>query len=558
MSCFASEETLQAKAADPTKHVNYVQGMVLGVDDFDQEFAYLSERGQWLARDLIGYGTASGLAVTIEDSDKGKRVAVSPGVAVSPRGQLIRVAPKQCALLNEWLKGAVRKDIPAGTTTLPVYVVLCYRDCPTDEVPILGEPCRTEEESMAPSRIVDDFRLELRLDPPPQREEDAVRDFVAWLRQIEIIDFAADPQDLKNFLDAIRAAAQELPSPIDFLYGSPPSTLFIPRSEVCEWLRAAFRLWVTELRPLWQCSVFARGCTSGTGQNEWCLLLAELDVPVLPPGVDWSIDPAREIAINTDRGPFLLHLRMIQEWLLCGRCGSEQLPGSPTQPATTVVSERSFNRSASIGTSVRYAREDHTHGTPPNPVVAHVALETAHNAHLVTGDVQGTLGATSVMALRGVNLGAPPASPANDGNVLIFRTGVWQAEAPSATVIEHTPQAGRYLIVAAGRFQVTDGARIGSTYNNLRVTPVPGVANEYTVTFGPVAGANTPDVVYVPPAPANAPRFTYMIKGTPVTPSGQPGATFNVVALTPTGIQIRVVGGSPQSFMIEISLFGDF
>ena len=252
MSCFASEETLQAKAADPTKHVNYVQGMVLGVDDFDQEFTYLSERGQWLARDLSGYGTVSGLAVTIEDSDKGKRVAVSPGVAVSPRGQLIRVAPKQCAVLNEWLKGAVRKDIPAGTTTLPVYVVLCYRDCPTDEVPILGEPCRTEEESMAPSRIVDDFRLELRLDPPPQREEDAVRDFVAWLRQIEIVDFAADPQDLKNFLDAIRAAAQELPSPIDFLYGSPPSDLFIPRSEVCEWLRAAFGLWVTELRPLWQ------------------------------------------------------------------------------------------------------------------------------------------------------------------------------------------------------------------------------------------------------------------------------------------------------------------
>jgi hypothetical protein len=355
MSCFASEETLQAKAANPTKHVNYVQGMVLGVDDFDQEFTYLSERGQWLARDLIGYGTVSGLAVTIEDSDKGKRVAVSSGVAVSPRGQLIRVAPKQCAVLNEWLKGAIKKDISPGTTTLPVYVVLCYRDCPTDEVPILGEPCRTEEESMAPSRIVDDFRLELRLDSPPQREEDAVRDFVAWLRQIEIVDFAADPQDLKNFLDAIRAAAQELPSPIDFLYGSPPSTLFIPRSEVCEWLRAAFGLWVTELRPLWQSVASACGCTSGTGQNEGCILLAELGLPVLPSGIDWSVDPAREIVINSDRRPFLLHLRMLQEWLLCS--------GSSVQPATTVEPERSFGLRDSVGTSLRYAREDHTHGT---------------------------------------------------------------------------------------------------------------------------------------------------------------------------------------------------
>jgi hypothetical protein len=478
MSCFASEETLQAKAADPTKHVNYVQGMVLGVDDFDQEFTYLSERGQWLARDLIGYGTLSGLAVAIEDSDKGKRVAVSPGVAVSPRGQLIRVAPKQCAVLNEWLKGAVKKDIPAGTTTLPVYVVLCYRDCPTDEVPILGEPCRSEEESMAPSRIVDDFRLELRFDPPPQREEDAVRDFVAWLRQIEIVDFAADPQDLKNFLDAIRAAAQELPSPIDFLYGSPPSTL-IPRSEVCEWLRAAFGLWVTELRPLWQSAAPACGCTSGSDHREECLLLAEVNVPVLPPGDDWSVDPAREIVINSDRRPFLLHLRMLQEWLLCS--------GSSVQPATTVEPERSFGLKDSVGTSLRYARADHTHGT-------------------------------------------------------VSRT---------ISLVEHTPEKGRYLIVAAGHFQVTsvpatNGAPIGPTYNNLRVVPQQQQpAGEYLFTFGPTG--TEPERGYVNPTSQTSPDFMYIVKGT----------TINVVAFKPGGIQIRV-GGSPPSFMIEISLFGEF
>jgi hypothetical protein len=481
MSCFASEETLQAKAADPTKHVNYVQGMVLGVDDFDQEFTYLSQRGQWLARDLIGYGTVSGLAVAIEDSDKGKRVAVSPGVAVSPRGQLIRVAPKQCAVLNEWLKGAIKKDISPGTTTLPVYVVLCYRDCPTDEVPILGEPCRTEEESMAPSRIVDDFRLELRLDSPPQREEDAVRDFVAWLRQIEIVDFAADPQDLKNFLDAIRAAAQELPSPIDFLYGSPPSTLFIPRSEVCEWLRAAFGLWVTELRPLWQSAASACGCTSGTGHYEECLLLAEVDVAVLPPGVDWSVDPAREIVINSDRRPFLLHLRMLQEWLLCS--------GSSVQPATTVEPERSFGLRDSVGTSLRYAREDHTHGT-------------------------------------------------------VSRT---------ISLVEHTEKMGRYLIVAAGHFRA-DGTPIAPTYNNLIVTPEP-VANEYIIKFG--EGTGKADTRYVNPTPED---FTYIVKGTLVASQLAAGANFNVIEFKRDGIRIRVGNAAPrpESFMIEISLFGKF
>ena len=34
---------------DPFKHVNYSLGMVLGVDDFTQEFAYLSGRDQTLS-----------------------------------------------------------------------------------------------------------------------------------------------------------------------------------------------------------------------------------------------------------------------------------------------------------------------------------------------------------------------------------------------------------------------------------------------------------------------------------------------------------------------------
>jgi len=34
-------------APDPTKHVNYTLGMLLGVDDFNQEFAYLQD-GNWM------------------------------------------------------------------------------------------------------------------------------------------------------------------------------------------------------------------------------------------------------------------------------------------------------------------------------------------------------------------------------------------------------------------------------------------------------------------------------------------------------------------------------
>src|SRR5207253_641187 len=75
----------------------------LGVEDFTQEHAYLSERDRWLARDLLGYGTAWGLSVTTQVGTRGPEVRVSPGVALSPRGQLIRVTPAQCAALDAWL-----------------------------------------------------------------------------------------------------------------------------------------------------------------------------------------------------------------------------------------------------------------------------------------------------------------------------------------------------------------------------------------------------------------------------------------------------------------------
>src|ERR1041385_7960665 len=132
MSCFSSTtNTTTTGAPDPTKHVNYNIGMVLGVDDFTQEFAYLSGRDQWMARDLIGYGTVRGLSVTSDiDPEKGPRVMVEPGVAVSPGGQMICVPAAQCAYLRDWVADhASEVSEAAGSplaTSIRLYVVLCY------------------------------------------------------------------------------------------------------------------------------------------------------------------------------------------------------------------------------------------------------------------------------------------------------------------------------------------------------------------------------------------------------------------------------------------------
>jgi hypothetical protein len=335
MSCFSSATNITSTAApDPAKHVNYNLGMVLGVDDFTQEFAYLSGRDQWMVRELIGYGTARGLKVTAEnDTVKGPRVVVEPGVAVSPGGQMICVSTAQCAYLKNWaadhgaeISTAVGSPMGPSVT---VYVVLCYRDCKVDNVPIAGEPCRSEDQLMAPSRVKDDFCLQLRLNKPNQREEDAIRDFVAWLRQIPVRAFGlSTPMD--SFLNAIRDAAAAWstspPSspltspPSDYMFGSPPFSLHIQSMDQCKYMAAAFRLWVTELRPRW----IARwhGCAPNhlPGDNaadEDCVLLAELNVPLVvksPGGWDVTSVPT----VSDGARPYLLHLRMLQDWVTCG------------------------------------------------------------------------------------------------------------------------------------------------------------------------------------------------------------------------------------------------
>ncbi|HEV7892164.1 MAG TPA: hypothetical protein VGP08_16075 [Pyrinomonadaceae bacterium] len=417
---------------DPTKHVKYTLGMVLGVDDFTQEFAYLSGRDRWLARDLLGYGTASGLRVGVEIENRSPQVVVTPGAAVSPSGQLIRVAPVQCADLNLWLAARheeLRQRLSGASgnrALLRLYLVLCYRDCATDMVPIPGEPCRSQDETMAPSRLADDFKLELRYESPGQREEDALRDFVEWLGQVEVTDEPGSFSTLEELEKAIRDAARapsSPPSPPDFFYGSPPEALRIHPSMAYEYLRAAFRLWTTELRPNWH---GARGdnrevlqSSAAAAGDEDCVLLAEVSVPLARNTANtiWQVEDATRVELHEERRPYLVHLRMLQELVVSGRRagGGATSGGASIGPAFGVTSETSYGLQPNPGKRFDYARADHTHGTPAAPVLA--------------GDVTGPVNSTTVASIR--NREVLATAPA-EGQVLTFTGGKWQPAAPAA------------------------------------------------------------------------------------------------------------------------------
>lgn len=378
--CNEPVTALEAATFDPTQHVNFAKGMVLGVEDFRQEFAYLSGRDQWLVRDAIGYGTASGLRVFVEsDGAEGPRVHVSSGSAFVPSGKHVCVPADQCAVINKWLakpeNAAVVNQLlnPGSPPTSPpvsppavtsgaisLYLTLCYRDCLTRKVPVPGEPCRSDDELMADSRVADDFRLELRASAPKQVEEDALRDFARWLRaNVQVVDTSPPPAgDDASWLTALRPAAQPwfdaatMSPPLsppasfatlgDYLFDLSPLNLSVAQDQMCEFLRVAFRFWVTELRPMWM----ARVCHRPMVADQDCVLLARLEFEVefvggSPTGA-WVIvgSPATVLVDETTR-PFLLHLRMLQEWLLCGcECGGLGVAGAMAPPLPPILAPR--------------------------------------------------------------------------------------------------------------------------------------------------------------------------------------------------------------------------
>ncbi|HLK69142.1 MAG TPA: hypothetical protein VKU19_37170 [Bryobacteraceae bacterium] len=329
--------TPNAVAPDPSKHVNYTFGMLLGVDDFKQEFTYLSGRDQWMARDLIGYGTISGLKISFDVGVRGPRISVSCGDALSPRGQMIRVCPAQCAYLNDWLianQQSVHLSGGSPPGSLKLWLALCYSDCAEDPVPIAGEPCRSADDLMAPSRVADDFRLEFRTMPPMQSEEDAVRDFVAWLDQIQITDNPGTFPTIQQFEAALRAAVVPVGSPPDpstfFLFGSPLSQIHVHPAQIGDYLKSAFRIWVTEIRPAFHRGWPPQSCscageTAPSTPPEDCLMLAEVDVPLvnIGPGVNWRVDGTQPVVIDEHQRPILLHTRLLQEWMQSGLRGGK-------------------------------------------------------------------------------------------------------------------------------------------------------------------------------------------------------------------------------------------
>jgi hypothetical protein len=145
--------------------------------------------------------------------------------------------------------------------------------------------------------------------------------------------------------------------------------LQLAREHQCEFLRTAFAFWIGELRPLWM----AMRCHRAQFPDADCLLLGRVELQIVwsggsPSGV-WQVDgsPAG-VLIDESARPYLLHLRMLQEWSLCGcdcagngadagfggsmamfeGSGSGELLLPPASPVEFVLADAKLGQSAQV------------------------------------------------------------------------------------------------------------------------------------------------------------------------------------------------------------------
>lgn len=137
--------------------------------------------------------------------------------------------------------------------------------------------------------------------------------------------------------------------------------------------------------------------------------------------------------------------------------GPQGPPGDSGTPASTVTSETSFGVSAAVGTSTNYAREDHTHGSPTDPVTAHVAAGDPHTQYQRESEknaASGYAGLDGSSKLAGAQqvygTGANTACVGNDARLSDART-------PTAHVSSHANGGGDELSVAGLSGLLADG-----------------------------------------------------------------------------------------------------
>lgn len=146
------------------KRVNYYAGKMLTPEDFKTDQQYFKDRMKLHNRFLHGYGTVSGLGVSIADKST-EALVVSLGYAIDPDGNDV-ILPKD--MLGSFPSAGIA-----------AYLVLCWAEREVDLIPFLYSS--SEGEQLVASRIEEYAVLKYETD---KRKADQTGVVLARLKKI--------------------------------------------------------------------------------------------------------------------------------------------------------------------------------------------------------------------------------------------------------------------------------------------------------------------------------------------------------------------------------------
>ena len=298
----------------PDERVNYAYGMVLGLDEFLAEQLYLLSKDRLHDRGLHGFGTVSGLDVSVSQVDSDFQVMVSTGIGIDQWGREIVITCDQCARLGAWVAaqeqqspGTLAQHLDA-TGQATVYVVASYAECLDDMVPLPGQPCSSSDQTMVASRIRDAWDVELRWDDPAMPRWDTDRRLARLLGNVVVVDgLPAAQSDEAAIVAAVLDLANRVHDGPDSL--DPPATSWqLPAEDASAAFDRILAAWVTQVRP-----GIVPDLATPEATSEPAILLATVTFTPASP-----FDPAAPTIAScqdpdSSGRPYLLHTELIQE-----------------------------------------------------------------------------------------------------------------------------------------------------------------------------------------------------------------------------------------------------
>lgn len=156
----------------PFKRNHYFTGKLLVERDFTDEQRYHIDKLRHHNQRLHGSGIVCGLKVVPHPNPacQDRFVRILPGTAVDCCGNDILLIEEHDLDLTQF---ELFQDLAAednGPTL--VQVCLRYRECGSEEVPVLYDDCSCDGLQCAPNRILEGYSLDLRLRPEPESPEE--------------------------------------------------------------------------------------------------------------------------------------------------------------------------------------------------------------------------------------------------------------------------------------------------------------------------------------------------------------------------------------------------